>query len=142
METYSTTVYERSANIYENMTDKQVIEEHQIFFAFGKDKLSTEGQEALKVIAGIMKENADIVLQINGHNNAQEDEVGKENDYYADMDIKRIGVVMKHLMDAGIEESRLMSNPQGTDSPNADITSSDDDDLRMANNRRITFKAR
>ena len=64
------------------------------------------------------------------------------NDYYADMDIKRIGAVMKYFIDAGIDESRLMSNPQGTDSPNEDITSSDDDDLRMAKNRRITFKAR
>ncbi len=142
METYSTTVYERAVTLNDEMSAKEKIEAHQLFFAFGKDKLSREGEEALKVIAGIMNENANMVLQINGHNNAEEDEVGQENDYYADMDLKRVGVVMKYLMDAGVEESRLMSNPMGTDSPNADISSTDDDDLRMAKNRRITFKVR
>jgi len=142
METYSTTVYERSVVLNDEMSVNEMIEAYQLFFAFGKDKLSTEGKDALEFISGIMKENADIVLQINGHNNVQEDLVGKKNDYYADMDIKRIGAVMKYFIDAGIDESRLMSNPKGAEYPNGDINSMDDEDLRMAKNRRITFKVR
>ena len=142
METYSTTVYERSVVLNDEMSVNEMIEAYQLFFAFGKDKLSTEGIDALEFITGIMKENADIVLQINGHNNVQEDIVGKKNDYYADMDIKRIGAVMKYFIDAGIDESRLMSNPKGAEYPNGDINSMDDEDLRMAKNRRITFKVR
>ena len=142
METYSTTVYERSVVLNDEMSVNEMIEAYQLFFAFGKGKLSTEGKDALEFITGIMKENADIVLQINGHNNAQEDLVGKKNDYYADMDVKRIGAVMKYFIDAGIDESRLMSNPKGAEYPNGDINSMDDEDLRMAKNRRITFKVR
>ena len=142
METYSTTVYERSVVLNDEMSVNEIIEAYQLFFAFGKDKLSTEGKDALEFITGIMKENADIVLQINGHNNVQEDLVGKKNDYYADMDVKRIGAVMKYFIDAGIDESRLMSNPKGAEYPNGDINSMDDEDLRMAKNRRITFKVR
>ena len=142
IETYSTTVYERSVVLNDEMSVNDMIEAYQLFFAFGKDKLSTEGKDALEFITGIMKENADIVLQINGHNNVQEDLVGKKNDYYADMDIKRIGAVMKYFIDAGIDESRLMSNPKGAEYPNGDINSMDDEDLRMAKNRRITFKVR
>lgn len=142
LKTYSTTVYEKSVVLNDEMTDVQKIEAHQLYFAFGKDKLSTEGEDALNLIAEIMKANAGLVLQINGFNNPEEDEVGRENDYYADMDVKRIGAVMKYLMDAGIEESRMMSNPQGGDTPSPDITSADDDDLRMAKSRRITFKVR
>ena len=142
IETYSTTVYERAVVLNDEMSVKEMIEAQQLFFAFGKDKLSTEGEDALELIAGIMKENADIVLQIGGHNNVQEDLVGKKNDYYADMDIKRIGAVMKYFIDAGIDESRLMSNPKGAEYPNSDINSMDDEDLRMAKNRRITFKVR
>ena len=142
IKTYSTTVYERSVVLNDEMSVNEMIEAYQLFFAFGKDKLSTEGKDALEFITGIMKENADIVLQINGHNNVQEDLVGKKNDYYADMDIKRIGAVMKYFIDAGIDESRLMSNPKGAEYPNGDINSMDDEDLRMAKNRRITFKVR
>lgn len=142
LQSYSTTVYEKSVVLNDEMSASEKIEAHQLFFAFGKDQLSPEGKDALNVIAGIMKENANMVLQINGHNNAQEDEVGRENDYYADMDVKRVGVVMKYLIDAGIDESRLMSNPVGSDDPSSDITEADDDDLKMAKSRRITFKVR
>ena len=43
----------------------------------------------------------DFKVQINGHNNVMEDNVGNENDYYADMDNKRIGAVMKYLIGKG-----------------------------------------
>lgn len=140
--TYSTTVYEKSVVLNDEMTPAQKIEAHQLFFAFGKDQISTEGQSALDLIAGIMKENANLVLQVNGHNNAEEDEVGLGNDYYADMDVKRVGAVMKYLIDAGIDESRLMANPVGSDEPSTDVTEVDDEDLKMAKSRRITFKVR
>lgn len=142
IQTYSTTVYEKSVVLNDEMSNAEKIEAHQLFFAFGKDQISTEGKDALNIIAKIMTENTDMVLQINGHNNAKEDEVGKENDYYADMDIKRIGVVMKYLIDAGVDESRLMSNPQGSDNPSSDISDADDEDLKMAKSRRVTFKVR
>ena len=61
-----------------------------------------------------MQENPDMKLQINGHNNSMEDSVGVDNDYYSDMDNKRIGVVMEYLTKKGIPESRLITSRKGS----------------------------
>ncbi|MBL4861846.1 MAG: hypothetical protein JKY09_02360, partial [Crocinitomicaceae bacterium] len=77
-----------------------------------------------------------------GHNNVMEDEVGLENDYYADMDNKRIGAVMKYLQEQGIDSGRMLPTQKGSETLNTDVKDSDDDDLKMAKNRRVTFKVR
>lgn len=141
-ESYSTTIYQTVFNITDEMTPKEKIEEHQVFFAFGRDKMNSQGEESLKFIAETMKANPEMKLQIFGHNNAMEDEVGVENDYYADMDSKRVAAVMKYLIDQGIYESRLMVSQKGSESPNPTASESDDEDLRMAKSRRVTFKVR
>ena len=139
---YSTTIYHRVANITDEMSPKEQIEAQQEFFAFGKSNLSAEGQQSLDLIAEIMAANPDLKLQINGHNNKMEDEVGMENDYYADMDNKRIATVMEYLKEKGVDAGRLMPSAKGAESPNAEISDADDEDLQMAKNRRVTFKVR
>jgi len=94
------------------------------------------------MIAGVLEENPSFKLQINGHNNIMEDNVGAENDYYADMDNKRIRVVMKYLMEKGIQEGRLIAAQKGSSEPNKETQEEDSDDLKMAKNRHITFVIR
>jgi outer membrane protein OmpA-like peptidoglycan-associated protein len=89
-----------------------------------------------------MKANPDFKLQIMGHNNAKEDEVGLKNDYYSDMDNKRIGVVVEYLQSKGIDAGRLIPAPKGSEIANPEIGESDDEDLSEAKNRRVTFKIR
>lgn len=139
---YSKTVYQKTVNLTEDMTPAEQIEAHQIFFAFGRDKLTSEGEQSLDKIAEIMMANPELKLQINGHCNAMEDEVGMENDYYADMDTKRIGTVMTYLKEKGVDSSRLMMSQKGSESSNPDIREEDDEDLRLAKDRRVTFKVR
>lgn len=139
---YSTTIYQKVFNVTEEMTPKDKIEMQQVYFAFGRDMLTTEGKQALDLIAKEMLANPEFKLQINGHNNEMEDEVGVENDYYADMDIKRIGVVMDYLKEKEVDGSRLISTQKGSEVSNPEITDADDDDLRMAKDRRVTFKVR
>ena len=139
---FSTTIYQKTFAITEEMTAEEKIEMHEIFFAFGKDKLTTEGQGSLDLIASILKENPGLKLQINGHNNAMEDSVGVTNDYYAGMDNKRIGVVMTYLIDKGIPESRLIITRKGSSVLNEDTNEEDDEDLILAKNRRVTFIVR
>jgi outer membrane protein OmpA-like peptidoglycan-associated protein len=139
---YSSTVYERAVNLNEEMTPKEKIEAHQLYFAFGKTTISSEGAKDLDFIAEELKANPGMTLQINGHCNESEDEVGLENDYYAKMDNKRIGEIMKYLIDKGIGEDRMTSSPQGSSAPNEDVTEADDEDLKMAKNRRVTFRIR
>ena len=96
----------------------------------------------LNIITETLKSNPGFKLQINGHNNMMEDNVGVDNDYYADMDNKRIGVVMKYLMEKGVSEGRMIAAQKGSNKPNIEIQEEDNDDLKMAKNRRVTFIVR
>lgn len=139
---FSPIIYQKVFNLTEDMTPKDKIEIQEIFFAFGKNKLTTEGEGSLDLIATIMKENPSMKLQINGHNNAMEDSVGIENDYYADMDNKRIGTVMSYLMDKGIPENRIIFTRKGSEEPSNDTTPEDSEELILAKSRRVTFQVR
>jgi len=139
---YSTTIYQKVFNLNDDMSAKEKIEKQEIFFAFGRDKLTTEGNGSLDLIASLLKENPAMKLQINGHNNAMEDSVGMENDYYADMDNKRIGAVMTYLMEKGVPEARILFTQKGSDEPSEDTNPEDDEDLIMAKSRRVTFIVR
>lgn len=141
-EEYSKMIYHKVVNITEEMSPKEQIEAHQVYFAFGKDKLSAEGEESLEFIAELMSENPELKLQINGHNNGLEDEAGLKNGYYADMDTKRIGVVMEFLKAKGVDESRLIPTTKGSSSTNPEITEEDGEELSEAKDRRVSFKVR
>ena len=144
-DSYSTTIYQKVFQITEEMTVSDQIEEHRVFFAFGRDKMNSEGKGSLNFIIEQLKANPEMKLQINAHNNAMEDEVGMENDFYADMDGKRLGSVMEYLIAGGIDKGRLIPSQKGSDSPNPDVTEEDlveDEDLALAKSRRVTFKVR
>ncbi|MFT6500038.1 MAG: outer membrane protein OmpA-like peptidoglycan-associated protein [Crocinitomicaceae bacterium] len=144
-DSYSTTIYQKVFQMTEEMTVSDQIEEHQVFFAFGRDKMNSEGKGSLDFIIKQLKANPEMKLQINAHNNAMEDEVGMENDFYADMDGKRLGSVMEYLIAGGIDKGRLIPSQKGSDSPNPDVTEEDlveDEDLALAKSRRVTFKVR
>ena len=144
-DSYSTTIYQKVFQITEEMTVSDQIEEHRVFFAFGRDKMNSEGKGSLNFIIEQLKANPEMKLQINAHNNAMEDEVAMENDFYADMDGKRLGSVMEYLIAGGIDKGRLIATQKGSDSPNPDVTEEDlveDEDLALAKSRRVTFKVR
>jgi outer membrane protein OmpA-like peptidoglycan-associated protein len=143
--TYSTMIYQKVFNITEEMSPKDKIEEQQVFFAFGRNKMNAQGEASLDFIAKTMKAHPEMKLQVKGHNNAMEDEAGLENDYYMDMDGKRISAVFAYLIDKGISESRLIASPKGSESPNPEVTDEDlenDEDLALAKSRRVSFKVR
>lgn len=139
---FSTTIYQQTFTVTEEMTPTQIVEIQQVYFAFGKEKVSSQGETSLNVIAEQMKANPEMKLEIIGHNNEMEDSVGMENDYYVDMDNKRIGKVMEYLMEQGITENRLIAVRKGATLPNEEVSELDDDDLRLAKSRRVTFKVR
>lgn len=137
---FSPTIYQTVLNVTEDMTPQQIVEAHSVFFAFGRDRISSEGERSLTTIAEHMKANPTFKLQIIGHNNEMEDSVGVENPFYADMDNKRIAAVMEFLKEAGVEEGRLLPLRKGATMPNEEVEETDDEDLRLAKSRRVTFK--
>lgn len=139
---YSTTIYQKAVIVNDKMTPTQKIEAQQTFFAFGKMNLAPEGKATLDFIIQEMKTNPALKLEILGHSDKQEDSVGIEKPQYAEMASKRVNAVFMYMTENGIEASRLISSSQGSEFPNEEISSTDDDDLRMAKNRRVVFKVR
>jgi outer membrane protein OmpA-like peptidoglycan-associated protein len=141
-EEYTTTIFQKSIALNEKMTAKEKIEAQQVFFAFGKTALTPIAEESLELILAEMKANPTMKLEIKGFCNPEENKVAEEKPVYADMDSRRVNMVLNYLIDNGIAESRLIASPQGDSTPSEEIMADDDDDLKMAKSRRIEFKVR
>jgi outer membrane protein OmpA-like peptidoglycan-associated protein len=141
-EQYSATIYQKAIVLNDKMTTTQKIEAQQAYFAFGKTTLTTEGQNSLDLIAELMKAESGLKLEVLGHSDPEEDKVGLEKPQYADMASRRVNAVIVYLTEKGVEETRLIPSPQGNESPNEEISETDEPDLKMAKNRRVTFKVR
>lgn len=139
---YSTMVYQKAIVLNDKMTSTQKVEAQQCFFSFGKTNFSPLGKESLDLIVAEMKANPSMRLEIMGHSDKEEDKVGAEKQDYADMSNKRINAVILYLTENGIEEGRLIPSPQGSEIPSEEIYEADEPDLKMAKNRRVTFKVR
>lgn len=136
-EAYSNVIYQKVVTLSDDMTPAERVEAQQVYFSFGKDKISAEGEKTLDDIAAVMKANPGTKLKINGHCNPEEVEAGMENELVQDMDNKRIASVMLYLMDKGVEESRLIPARKGSNSPNEEeINENDDEEMKQAKDRR------
>ena len=139
---YSTTVYQKEVIVNDKMTVNQKIEAQQLYFAFGSATLSPSAAQSLDFIVQLIKANAELKLEINGFSDSEEDKVGIEKPNFAEMDFKRVNAIMAYLIEKGIPESRLIASPQGSQIQSEAISEYDDNDLKMAKNRRATFKVR
>lgn len=137
---YSNMIYQKIFREEDNMTPKQNAEKQEVYFAFGKQSITPEGENSLNILVEYLKANPSSKVQIKGYCNTLENEVALENDVYADMDNRRLGSVMKYLTEAGIEESRMIPVRKRDESPNVEEhTDLDDDETKQAKNRRVTF---
>lgn len=139
---YSTMVYQKAIVTNEKMTPAQRVEAQQCFFSFGKTNFSPLGKASLDDIITEMKANPTMKLEIMGHSDTEEDKAGAEKQDYAEMANKRVNAVFVYLTENGIEEGRLIPSPQGSEIPSEEIYEADEPDLKMAKNRRVTFKVR
>jgi len=133
----SATIYQQSIVLNDKMTPKQKIEAQGVYFAFGKDRLTQQAMAALDLVASEMKANAGLSITLNGHSDPAEDELAAKKPYYSDMDKKRIATVTAYLVEKGISASRIKSTAKGSGEPSTQITENDDEDLKMAKNRRV-----
>ena len=138
---YSTTVFQKSVLVNSKMTPTQVVNAQQTFFAFGKANFSPEGKAMLDLIAAKLTENPTMKMEVIGHSDAMEDSVGVEKTQYSGMAEKRVDAVITYLKGKGIDPNRLISVVENSAIPNDEISEADDQDLQMAKNRRVTFRA-
>ncbi len=135
----STTIYMKQVADNDKMTPKERIEKQEIYFAFGKTALTPQATAALDIVAKVMKENASLNVLVTGNNNEEEDNLAEKKDYYTDMDSKRNQAVKEYLISKGISPTRLKSESKGSSNPNSEVKDTDDEDLKLAKNRRVTF---
>lgn len=141
-EGFSKTIYQKVSNVNDKMTSKEKVEAQNLYFAFVKNAITQEGETALNLIVEQMKADPTMKLQIKGYTDVKEDELAAEKSVYAGMDAKRVNAVVLYLMEKGIEESRLIASPMGSEEKSTEIVETDEDDIKQAKNRRIEFKVR
>lgn len=138
---FSTTIYQKAVILNDKMTVNQKIDKQQVFFAFGKTSLTPSGKESLDFIAEQLKANPTMKIEVQGYSDPEEDKVGVEKPQYAEMSRKRVDAVIVYLTEKGIDASRIIGVDKGSENPNDEISDSDDEDLKMAKNRRVFFRA-
>jgi outer membrane protein OmpA-like peptidoglycan-associated protein/tetratricopeptide (TPR) repeat protein len=103
-----------------------------IFFDTDKDQLKIESLPELKELAGFLKANPDVRIEISGHTDNQ-----GEDDYNADLSLRRANAVKKYLVEReSIAENRLQTKGFGASMP----IESNDTEAGRAANRRTEFK--
>ncbi len=102
-----------------------------IFFDINRFDLKSESQVELDKLVQLMKDNATLKIQINGHT----DNVGKAPDNLL-LSENRAKEVVKYLREKGIQPERLSSKGFGATQPLAENTSEDG----RAKNRRTELK--
>jgi outer membrane protein OmpA-like peptidoglycan-associated protein len=102
-----------------------------IFFDFGKYDLQEKSYEALNLLYKFMKDNPDIMVEINAYT----DNIGSDN-FNIHLSENRAASVVNYLVQKGIDQTRLF--PQGFGKSNP-VASNDSDEGR-ALNRRVEFR--
>lgn len=133
----SATIYQKSIVLTDRMTPKQKIEAQGLYFAFGKDRLTQQAMAALDVVVAEMKANGGLTITLTGHSDPAEEELAVKKPYYAEMDKKRVAAVTAYLVEKGIAASRIKGASKGSTEANPEIMATDEEDLKMAKNRRV-----
>jgi chemotaxis protein MotB len=107
--------------------------ENSLLFASGKYEVNTNGKQALKDLANVLKENSDISILIEGHTDDDAYWGGQEIRDNWDLSVMRATSVVKVLQSEGVEVTQLTAAGRGEHMPVA----SNETDTGKAQNRRI-----
>lgn len=133
------TYYHKIVMLEDKMTPIERIEAHTAFFPFGKYELQETNRSTIDAVIKEMKANPTYVVELFGHLDVNEAELALKKPLFADLANRRIREVMKYMIENGIEEKRLISSPKDEKEPNEEILEEDDEDLKLAKNRRVMF---
>jgi outer membrane protein OmpA-like peptidoglycan-associated protein len=129
--TFAVSKNDTISRTYEMVARGMVLTLRGVFFEFGKATLRTESYPALADAAQIMKDNPDIMVQIQGHTDSVGSDRGNQT-----LSEKRAYAVMNWLVQyGGIAAPRLSAKGFGKTQP---VASNDTDEGRQLN-RRVDF---
>ena len=100
-------------------------------FDFNKANIRSDAAPILKEAAGILKENPNLKVSVEGHTDAK-----GTDDYNLKLSMRRAAAVKAFLVQEGVAEARLSTRGLGESQP---VASNETDDGR-AQNRRVELK--
>lgn len=104
---------------------------HGVFFDFNQDTIKEGYEDMFDNAIKILKDNPNVTVEIQGHT----DSLGSES-YNLDLSERRAATVKTHLINKGIEASRITTKGFGESDP---VASNDSEEGR-AHNRRVFYK--
>lgn len=111
------------------MTDGKIIT-YAITFDIGKANIKPESMTEINRIAQLMKDNADLKFEVQGHTDNTGTVAGNQK-----LSEQRAQAIVKKLVEMGIAANRLSSKGMGQSAPLADNST----DEGRAKNRRVEF---
>lgn len=128
------TIYQRSVNLTEDMSLAEKIYEQNIFYASGRYNLTIAGDQTIDLIVNLLEKNPQVSITIFGH--ADEIESGS----FPDISMKRVEYIRSVLVEKNIELSRIqIADAKDAFSPPF-LEETDEEKLRLAKCRRVSFK--
>lgn len=134
--------YHKVIVLEDHMTPIQRIEAHSTFFPFGQYQIQDANKETISAVIEEMKKNENFVLELFGHVDENELKLAEKRPQFADLANKRIRSIMEYMLENGIPYERMICSPVDEIEPNEEILPEDDDELKMAKNRRVMFKVK
>lgn len=129
----------------EKLSPKENVEAQVIFYAQGEKKLSPAGKKCLSFLVKYLNDNPNSGVTIVAHNDRVEDslalELEDEKDQLTDLSSQRANWIKDRLVeDFNISTSRIEIDNKHSEEPNKDLyQEEDDEDTKLARDRRVTF---
>lgn len=108
----------------------QTIRLNNIFFDFGSDTLRPESFPELQRVAGLLRDNPQVIIQISGHT----DNVGNDQSNVS-LSQRRANAVMEYLLAQGLPHNRVSAHGYGRARPIVP----NDTEAGRSQNRRVEF---
>ncbi|MDC3308950.1 OmpA family protein [Crocinitomicaceae bacterium] len=140
-EEYSTLIYTKAIHVEESMSTAEKVAAQELFYGFGKKDFTPNSKESLKFIAGVLKADPNVSLEVHGHSDSQEEGLGASKEEFSDMGMVRANYVKRYFLANGIEDSRIsVKSHRDTEVSREIAPSVDDEELKAAKSRRVEFK--
>lgn len=129
-------IYSSTKVHHDDMTDEEYVEQTNLYFAYGKDKLEVAAEKELDSLALMMKNNPTYRLKIIGHQDELETEGAKTDGALRGLSTKRATAVFFYLKNKGVSDDRLEKTDVGDFKPADKL----DNKIAHAKNRRVEFE--
>lgn len=139
-EVVSNLIYQKTPALDDAMTLEEKFAQHGVWYAYGRYDITPAGDGAIQQIAKYLKANPDAKVELQGNMDQTElTESIEKNPGLANIDMKRAEYIRSLLINNDIAATRITLVANKAKEPSSEIDETDDDETKMAKNRRVEF---